>query len=351
MAVSGTISTTTFETRKVIDHAFRYCKLTPQQIGAEQLEVARDHLWMLLSGLANLGIQMWCVERLLLPVYEAHNQISALPGTVDILNANLRTLTRLTGTYSSNSGGNADFAFDDNFSTSLVQTSPAGSVEIDFGSDAAPTAVGYLASATGNIRLAFERSHDGVTWALISTTTAQSVAADAWLWSDLHDFKPARYFRVRAASGTIRAHEIFVGNNPRAVPMSRMNRDDHTALVNRTFTGRPLQYWLDRQRDAPIINIWPAASSGERYSQIEMWRKRYIMDVGSLTQSLDIPQRWFEPIVLQLAARIAAILPEVSDEREAKLIALADRSMRTAEDEERDNSPIKWAPKIGVYTR
>lgn len=350
MAVSGTISTTTFETRKVIDHAFRYCKLTPQQIGAEQLEVARDHLWMLLSGLANRGIQMWCVERLLLPLYEGQSQISATTGTVDILNANLRSLTRLTGSYTSTAGGTVTNAFDDDFNTALVQTSVTGSVVIDLGTPTAVTTIGILPDAMV-AALALERSDDGTSWTTVDTLPNQSYASGVWKWTDLSSSVPARYFRVRASSFTLRVKEIFVGNNPRAVPMSRMNRDDYTALVNRTFSGRPLQYWLDRQRDEPIINLWPAVARSGRYSQIEMWRKRYIMDVGTLTQSLDIPQRWFEPIVLQLAARIAAILPEVPDEREAKLLALADRSMRTAEDEERDNSPIKWAPKIGVYTR
>ena len=122
------------------------------------------------------------------------------------------------------------------------------------------------------------------------------------------------------------------------------------AFTNRSFGGKPLQYWFDRQRDAPIFNIWPVTDLGNRYGQIEMWRKRYIMDVGTLPQTLDIPQRWYEAVVLQLASRLAAMLPEVPDERMINLTALADRRLREAEDEERDNSPIRWAPNISVYT-
>jgi hypothetical protein len=351
MAVSGTISATTFETRKVIDHAFRYCKLTPQQIGAEQIEVAQDQLWMLLSSFANRGIQMWCIERKVLPLYEGTNEISGLTGTVDILNANLRSLTRLTGAYASTAGGNVENAFDGDLSTTLVQTSTGGSVVVDFGSAAAPTTVGYLNGNSSQVRLEFARSDDGTTWEVINTTTAVSLGAEQWLWTDLSTFTSARYFRVHMLNFTMRAREIFIGNNPRAVPMARMNRDDYTALVDRTYRGRPLQYWFDRQRDEPVIHLWPAVSSTDRFSQMEIWRKRYIMDVGSLSQKLDIPQRWYEAVVLQLASRIASVLPEVPDDREAKLLGLADRALRSAEDEERDNSPIKWAPRIGVYTR
>lgn len=351
MAVSGTISQTTFQTRKVIDHAVRYCKLTPQQFAAEQLEVARDQLWLLLSGLANRGIQLWCVERKLVPVYEGRAQISALTGTVDVLNANFRLLTRLSGAYSSTAGGTVTSAFDDDFDTILTQSSSAGSVVADWTTETAVTTVGYLPGSSSTLGLAFERSDDATTWTTVTTVAAQAFTDNVWEWFDLDTSVAARYFRVRATSGTISAREIFIGNTPQAVPMSRLNRDDYTAFTNRSFGGKPLQYWFDRQRDAPIFNIWPVTDLGNRYGQIEMWRKRYIMDVGTLPQTLDIPQRWYEAVVLQLASRLAAMLPEVPDERMINLTALADRRLREAEDEERDNSPIKWAPKIGVYTR
>lgn len=351
MTVSGTISQTTFETRKVIDHAVRYCKLVPQQLGAEQLEVARDQLWLLLSSLANRGIQLWCIERKLVPLYEGQAQVSALVGTVDVLNANLRMLTRLSGTYSSTAGGTVASAFDNDFTTTLTQTAPLGSVVAQWSSATAVSTVGYLPGASATLALVFERSDDGVTWTTVGTVASQSFTDNVWEWFDTDTAVAATYFRVRATSGTIVAREVYLGNNPMAIPMSRLNRDNYTAFVNRTFQGRPLQYWFDRQRDAPVFNIWPVTDNGHRYAQIEMWRKRYVMDVGTLPQTLDIPQRWYEAVVLQLAARISALLPEVPDDRMANLIALADRRLREAEDEERDNSPIQWAPSIRVYTR
>ncbi len=351
MAVSGTISATTFETRKVIDHAVRYCKLTPQQFAAEQLEVARDQLWLTLSSFANRGIQLWCIERKLVPLYEGQAQISALVGTVDVLNINLRTLTRLSGTYSSTAGGAVAEAFDDDFSTILTQTSPGGSVVAQWSSATAPSTVGYLPGASGTLSLAFERSDDGVTWTTVTTVAAQAFSDNVWEWFDLDGNIAASYFRVRAVSGTIVVREIFIGNMPMAIPMSRLNRDNYTAFTNRTFLGRPLQFWFDRQRDAPVFNLWPVTDNGHRYAQIEMWRKRYIMDVGTLPQTLDIPQRWYEAVVLSLASRIAALLPEVPDERMINLNALAEKRLREAEDEERDNSPMRWAPSISVYTR
>ncbi len=46
MATSGTVSTTNFTTRQVIDHAFRRCRLGAQQITSEMIDVANDQLYI-----------------------------------------------------------------------------------------------------------------------------------------------------------------------------------------------------------------------------------------------------------------------------------------------------------------
>jgi hypothetical protein len=96
VAVSGTVSQTVFNTRKVIDHAFRRCRVPPQGVGAELLEVAQENLYLILSDLANRGLQLWCIEKLILPMYVNMAQVPVPVGTVDLLNTNLRTLQYLS---------------------------------------------------------------------------------------------------------------------------------------------------------------------------------------------------------------------------------------------------------------
>ena len=55
MPTSGTVSTTVFNTRRVIDRAFGRCKLPPQGVTPELIETARDNLFLILSSLVNLG--------------------------------------------------------------------------------------------------------------------------------------------------------------------------------------------------------------------------------------------------------------------------------------------------------
>lgn len=352
MATSGTVSTTTFNTRQVVDRAFGRCKLRPQQISSEDLSIAQQNLYLLLSALANKGVQLWCVEKIIVPLYEGLANVTLPLGTVDILNANYRSLTRLEGTYSTSAGGDADLAFDNDFDTACVQTSADGNISVEFDTATQVTTVGLLPDATAALDLVFERSDDGLVWTQVDATGEVAATDEEWLWWDIDGNEAALYFRVRETGGaTLTARELFIGNTPLEIPLGRLNQDDYTAFPNKTFQGQPLQYWLDRARDQPVMNTWPVCSNAYRYSQFTVWRQRYIQDVGTLTESLDIPQRWFDAIVDDLAWRTARDHPEVPDERMAVLRALAAESYNAAYAEERDNSPMRLAPAITAYTR
>jgi hypothetical protein len=75
------------------------------------------------------------------------------------------------------------------------------------------------------------------------------------------------------------------------------------------------------------------------------------MDVGALTDELEVPQRWYEAVVMMLAHRMSMELPAVAPDRIGYLEKMATQYLYEAEQEERDKSPIYYAPNISVYTR
>ena len=86
--------------------------------------------------------------------------------------------------------------------------------------------------------------------------------------------------------------------------------------------------------------------------QITVWRKRYIMDItADTTQTVDVPQRWYDAVVYNLALKLAEELPEVQSDVQMVLAPRALTALMSAQAEERDNSPIYFSPNIGVYTR
>lgn len=331
MATSGTVSTTQFTTRQVIDHAFRRCRLGAQQITSEMIDVANDQLYLILSNLANRGVQLWCIEKLIMPLYEGNGAVTLPLGTVDVLNTNLRTLTEVTGTETTSS-------------TTVTMVVSGGTTL---------TTVGILWSAAA-VPFVVEQSVTGSTWTSVPTeesTTAPTQTAGQWLWVDFNATTTNNYFRVRATSGTLSATDVYFGNTPTEIPIARLNRDDYTALPNKFFLGRPLQFWFDRQLNQPIMHLWPVPNAAATTQQIVLWRHRYIQDVGTMVQELDVPQRWFDAIVAMLASKLAEETPEVDMQLMPILEAKADKALAEAENEERDNSPIYWAPLISSYTR
>jgi hypothetical protein len=75
------------------------------------------------------------------------------------------------------------------------------------------------------------------------------------------------------------------------------------------------------------------------------------MDVGDLYGELEVPQRWYEAVIMMLAHRMSLELPGVDLARTQYLEGQAEKYLSIAEQEERDKSPIYFAPNISVYTR
>jgi len=327
MAYSGTVSQTVFDTRKVIDNAFRRCKIPAAMISAEYIEIANDQLYLLLSALANDGVPLWCIEKTLMPLYEGVGDVTLPVGTVDVLNSNLRTLQEVTGT----------------------DTTIAASVTTEFDTETAVATVGVRWSAA-SVPLALERSDDGSTWTTIQTETPSAISGE-WTWFDLDSTVAALYFRIRATTGTLSASQTYLGNNPTEIPLARLNRDDYTNLPNKVFqSNRPLQYWFDRRVSQPVMHLWPIPNAAATEYQLVLWRHRHIMDVGTMAQSLEVPQRWLDAIVASLSAKLALEIPEVAPDMIPLLSQIAAAAVNGAQTEERDNSPIRWAPNISMYT-
>jgi hypothetical protein len=149
---------------------------------------------------------------------------------------------------------------------------------------------------------------------------------------------------------TLAVREFYVGNMSREITMSRLNRDDYTNLPNKNFAAnQPYQYWFNRTIPQATIELWPVPN--DPFIQMTVWYSRQIMDVGDLTNELEIPQRWYEAVQMMLAHRMSLELPGVDVARIQYLEGQAEKYLALAEAEERDKSPIYFAPNISVYTR
>lgn len=133
------------------------------------------------------------------------------------------------------------------------------------------------------------------------------------------------------------------------VTISRIAIDEYQNLPNKTATGQPVQFWLDRQRAAPEAVFWPVPDLTTyefRYSAISKF-----YDAASLSGDADIPIRWIPAMVSGLAWYLARGNPKIDAARRAELLAEFERDYAFAAKEDRDTSGLRVLPDLSVYAR
>jgi len=326
MAYSGEVSTTVFNAIKVVDHAFRRCRLPAQAITAEMQTYALESLYLLLSDLANIKTPSWCIEKVILPMYENQPIVTLPNGTVEVLNLNYRTLQPVTGSVVSTS-----LAYTVNFTTQTT----VDTIGVEWSANAVP--------------LTFQVSTNGIVWVTVGTSSDTATAGQI-TWTDISGALAYQYFRITSTL-PISYTAITMGNLPQEIPLGQLNRDSYVNQSNKVFPGRPSNYYFQRDLPQPVVNLWPAPFSAAEQAQLILWRHRQIMDTQNLQQDVEIPQRWINAIVDGLASAVASETPAVDMQLMAILTQKAAMSLQRAWDGDNDGSPIQINPGIGVYTR
>ena len=326
MAYSGSISGTTFNALKVVDHAFRRCRLPAQAITSEMHSYALDSLYLLLSDLANIKTPSWCIQKMILPMYQNQPIVTLPKGTVEVLNLNYRTLQLLSG---------ATVTTSTSYKVAFEDVTVVNTIGVKWAADAVP--------------LTFQVSNDDLTWTTVGSQTTAATAGEI-TWTDISAAMPYQFFRFTSTS-PILYEEVTLGNLPQEIPLGQLNRDSYVNQSNKVFPGRPSNYYFQRDLPEPIIYLWPAPFSAAEQAQLVLWRHRQIMDTENLQQEVEVPQRWLEAIIDGLAARVAAETPQVDVQIMAVREQKAALSLQRAWDGDNDGSPIQINPGIGAYTK
>jgi len=329
MAYSGTVSTTTFNALKVVDHAFRRCRLPAQAITAEMQTYALESLYLFLSELASIKTPSWCIEKMILPMYQNQPIVTLPVGTVEVLNLNYRTLQPVTG---------ANTVFGNLYQVNFTTATVVDTVGIEW--SGASTPVNFQVSTNGSV------------WVTVGSSSAVAVAGEI-TWTDISGALPYQYFRIytQDPNATLNYAVVSLGNMPQEIPLGQLNRDSYVNQSNKVFPGRPSNYYFQRDLPEPVVYLWPAPFVAAEQAQLILWRHRQIMDTANLQQDVEVPQRWLNAIVDNLSAEVAAETPQVDPQLIPVLEQKAAASLQRAWDGDNDGSPIQINPGIGVYTR
>lgn len=330
MAISGTVGATVIDVVTIIESAIRRCGVPSSVISGEQLTIARNNLFLILSRLANRGISLWCVQKYVLALVAGQARYTLPVGTVDTLESFLR--------YGS---------------TAQATTLSVNLASLTLTSAAAVTTVTLVVQNAGDYSLVFESSPDNVTWTQVGSLTAPGVLAAARLCIDADPVTSNLYWRIRetVAPAAVFSSAAFMYNSTE-IMMSKLSRDDYTNYPNKAFQSlNPLQYWYDKQYLLPAVVLWPTPQDYTR--QMVLWVQNQIQDPGQFYNTLQVPQRWLDYVIFALAQVSCLELPAnlVPEGRYEKVAAEAANALIEAENSETDGAPVRFAPDIAPYTR
>ena len=372
---SGTVSTYNFTNRKIIDHACRRAGIVPQRLSAEDLEVCLDLLFTLTSEWANAGFPLWTRQFGLLGCQIGSPNVQTPPGTVEVLHSYWRIFNPYRGpaTLSTGAGDILLFGGQPNADVNIPGPNPA--VSVNFTSITETDTIGVLSGVAVPFTAALQInvSVDGVTWVPFQTLPSATYTLGQWTYFDLNPTVQTQYLQiVNPGPGAWVVNQLnFALANGQDIENGPLNIDDYYNLPNKMFrSDRPNSTYQDRQVAGPVLFIWPTLNTEGFYNgTVSCLSRRYIQDPGTLTNIMELPQRWFEAIVWRLASRVIDEIPQPSDPNSAnnpygamvplqtmqarttRCETMAARSEALVWSEERVRAPIRLMPSITPYTR
>lgn len=130
------------------------------------------------------------------------------------------------------------------------------------------------------------------------------------------------------------------------ISLNRISVSTYANIPTKDQTGRPYQIYVDRATAAPKITLWPVPDSSTTYTLAYWYLKRMDDATNPVSQTIEVPFRFYNALVSGLAYHIALKKPEAA-ERVSMLKELYDEAFQLAADEDRDRASNRFVPFVG----
>tara|TARA_R100000773_G_C4188999_1_gene95603 strand:- start:373 stop:870 length:498 start_codon:yes stop_codon:yes gene_type:complete len=85
------------------------------------------------------------------------------------------------------------------------------------------------------------------------------------------------------------------------MPLTKINRSGYQALSNKTSTGQPTQYYVQRLIDRVTITLYLTPGTDEAGKFINYYYVKRIQDAGAYTNDADVPFRFVPCMIAGLS--------------------------------------------------
>ena len=137
--------------------------------------------------------------------------------------------------------------------------------------------------------------------------------------------------------------EASFRNNNVDTPLTKINRSQYQALSNKTSTGTPSQYYVQRFIDKITVTLYLTPGSNEAGKFINYYYVKRIQDAGDYTNDADVPYRFVPCMTAGLAYYLAI---KNSPDRVQMLKMLYEDELQRALQEDGSSSSTYISPKV-----
>jgi hypothetical protein len=274
-----------------VEEAFERCGLEVRT--GYDLKTARRSLNLMLADWSNRGLNQWTIEQTSITLAA---DISDYPGG---------TLTMTVGASGSFTVGET----------------------ITGGTSAATASVTSLPSATTmaiTLPSGTFTSGETITGGTSAATTTVSAAVD-----------------LTPVQKTIDILSAVITRDSTDFAITRLSRDGYLGIPNKAQTGRPSQFFLDRQI-TPVLKMWPTPENNTDIIKFD--RLVRMDDADDYTNTMQIPFRFYPCLAAGLAYYLAI---KRAPERIPLLKAIYDEEFNRAIEEDRDRASFTITPGLG----
>jgi hypothetical protein len=158
-------------------------------------------------------------------------------------------------------------------------------------------------------------------------------------------------------AGLIDVKTVTLMRDQRETEMLPMARSEYRTLHDKTIEGRPVNYFVNRRRNTatgsgdpdpgpvrPQLFYWLAAENDTDIIIVEYYVQVEDAGVTSMRGTLDIPFRFHEAFVSDLAARLAL---KWNEKKYSGLKTIADEEWRKADGEDTEKAPLHISVDYG----
>jgi hypothetical protein len=126
--------------------------------------------------------------------------------------------------------------------------------------------------------------------------------------------------------------------------MTRLSRSEYSSVPNKSTTGTPLQFFIDKQI-TPTISVYPTPDASSTYT-VHINVLTRMDDVDAATDTLQMPFRFYPCLAAGLAYYISI---KKSPEKTGMLKQLYEEEFQRAMESDEDRASVKITPDVSHY--